>query len=61
MYDGTLYPPLENILKQYAISHRNKWMVEQSSVIVAYVDHGWGGSVKTLEYAVKKGLRIISI
>ena len=61
MYDGTLYPPLENIPKQYAISHRNKWMVDQSSVIVVYVDHNWGGAAKTLEHAVKKGLRIINI
>jgi len=61
LYDGTLYPPLENIPKRLAISRRNKWMVEQSSVIVVYVDHNWGGAAKTLEHAVKKGLRIINI
>ncbi len=61
LYDGTLYPLLENVPKRFAISRRNKWMVEQSSVIVAYVDHGWGGAVKTLEHAVKKGLRIINL
>ena len=27
LYDGTIYPPLENVPKRYAISHRNKWMV----------------------------------
>ena len=61
MYDGILYPPLEKVPKRFAISRRNKWMVEQSSVIVAYVDHGWGGAAKTLEYAMKKGLRIINL
>ena len=61
LYDSTLYPPLENVPKRFAISRRNKWMVEQSSVIVAYVDHGWGGAAKTLEYAMKKGLRIIRL
>ena len=27
LYDSTLYPPLENVPKRFAISHRNKWMV----------------------------------
>ena len=27
LYDSTIYPPLENVPKRYAISHRNKWMV----------------------------------
>ncbi|MBQ3591663.1 MAG: hypothetical protein II979_06950 [Clostridia bacterium] len=61
LYDGTLYPPLENVPKRFAISRRNKWMVENSSVMVACVDHDWGGAAKTLEHAVKKGLRIINI
>ena len=61
MYDGTLYPPLENVPKRYAILHRNKWMVENSSVMVACVDHDWGGAAKTLEHAVKKGLQIINM
>lgn len=61
LYDATIYPPLENIPKRFAISHRNRWMVENSSILVAYIDHSWGGAAKTLEYAVRKGLQIISI
>ena len=61
LYDETLYPPLENVPKRFAISYRNKWMVEQASVVVAYVEHDWGGAAKTLEQAVRKGLRIINI
>ena len=61
LYDGTLYPPLENVPKRFAISHRNRWMTENASVMVACVDHDWGGAAKTLEHAVKKGLRIINI
>ena len=61
LYDGTLYPPLENVPKRFAIPRRNKWMVEQSSVMVACVDHDWGGAAKTLEYAIKKGLKIINL
>ena len=61
LYDSTIYPPLENVPKRYAISHRNKWMVDQADMVIAYVDHDWGGAAKTLEYAVKKGLRIINL
>jgi len=61
MYDGTLYPPLENVPKRFAISHRNRWMVQNASVMVSCIDHDWGGASKTLEYAMKKGLRIINL
>jgi len=61
LYDSTIYPPFENVPKRYAISRRNKWMVEQADMVIACVDHDWGGASKTLEYAVKKGLRIINL
>ena len=61
LYDGTIYPPLENVPKRYAISHRNRWMVDQADMVIACVDHDWGGAAKTLEYAVKKGRRIINL
>ena len=61
LYDSAIYPPLENVPKRYAISRRNKWMVEQADMVIACVDHDWGGASKTLEYAVKKGLRIINL
>lgn len=60
-YDETTYPSLEEVPRRYAISRRNEWMVDQSDVIVAYVDHGWGGAAKTLEYARRKKKRIIQI
>lgn len=58
-YDGTVYPPLEKVPKRYAISHRNRWMVENADVVVACVCHGWGGAATTLEYAERKRKRII--
>jgi len=61
LYDGTIYPPLEKVPRRYAISRRNRWMVEMADMVIACVDHDWGGAAKTLEYAVKKGLRIINL
>ena len=59
-YDRTVYPPLETVPRRFAISHRNRWMVETSDVVVAYVLHDWGGAAATLRCARKKKKQIIS-
>jgi len=58
-YDETVYPPLEAVPKRFAISRRNEWMVKECDVIIAYVQHGWGGAAKTLEYARRQNRQII--
>lgn len=59
----TIYPEgLESVPRKYAIVHRNRWMVEQSDYLVAYVVHGSGGAAQTLRYAQSKGsVRIMSL
>ncbi|MBQ6234312.1 MAG: hypothetical protein IJK54_00175, partial [Clostridia bacterium] len=42
-YDETVYPPLENVPKRYAISRRNKYMIDRSDVVIAFVTHSFGG------------------
>ena len=59
-YDSTVYPPLETVPRRFAISHRNRWMVESADVVVAYVLHDWGGAAKTLRCAKQKKKQIIS-
>lgn len=59
-YDSTVYPPLETVPRRFAISHRNRWMVEASDVVVAYVLHDWGGAATTLRCAKQKKKQIIS-
>ena len=59
LFDGSLYPPFENVPKQFAIARRNQWMVDEADIVVAYILHTWGGAAKTYEYAVKKKKRII--
>ena len=58
-YDITIYPALEKVPKRYAIPHRNRYMVNDAEVVIAYVRHSWGGAAQTLEYAKKKKKRII--
>ena len=59
-YDGTVYPPLETVPRRFAISHRNRWMVESADVVVAYVLRDWGGAAATLRCAKQKKKQIIS-
>ena len=58
-YDWTVYPGLENVPRRFAISHRNRYMVDKADFVVAYVTHGWGGAAQTLEYANRKKKSII--
>ena len=53
-YDGIIYPPLENVPRQFCISKRNEWMVNEADFLIAFVKYSWGGAAKTLEYAKRK-------
>lgn len=57
--DWTVYPSLEKVTKRYAITHRNRYMISEADVVVAYVQHSWGGAAQTLDYARQKRKRII--
>lgn len=53
-YDGIIYPPLENVPRQFCISKRNEWMVNEADFLIAFVKYSWSGAAKTLEYAKRK-------
>jgi uncharacterized phage-like protein YoqJ len=61
MLDDLIYPSLERVPKRFAILSRNKWMVEHADLVIAYVDHSWGGAYKTYMYAKKKNKTIINL
>lgn len=61
LYDHVKYPEfLINVNPKYAIPERNKYMVEQSDVVVSYVYRS-GGAMKAVEYAKKLNKQIIKI
>ncbi len=61
-YDSVIIPiELAGVHYKSAITKRNRWMVEQSSVIVSFVYRDFGGAFKTLKYAKKKGLQVINL
>ena len=60
-YDLIIYPEIEDKPKRYAITYRNKYMVEAADYVVAYVSHGWGGAYATYNYAKRKGKNIFNL
>lgn len=64
-YDGftnTLLPEgIETIPKRFAISYRNKWMIQQSDVVVTYVTHTYGGAAQFKAMAQRQGKMVIEL
>lgn len=61
-YDATVYPEgLESVPKRFAISHRNKWLVTQSDVVIGYVRTSYGGAYDALHYAENQKKKVINL
>ena len=59
--DSSIYPPIENVPPRFAVSKRNEWMIENADLIIAYVDHNFGGAYKSLQVAKRKKKKIINL
>ena len=60
-YDLIVYPELERVPPRYAISRRNKWMVERADVVIAYITHRHGGAYTTYCHAKRKKKEIFDL
>ena len=60
-YDGILYPEIESKPKKFAIVYRNRYMVDNSDLIIAYVNRSFGGAFQAISYAKKKGKKIFNL
>ena len=61
-YSRTVYPEgIESVPKRFAIDFRNKWMLQQADIVVAYIRRSIGGAAKFTEMAKKRGKEIIDI
>lgn len=57
-FDGTFYPPgMECVPRRLAILKANRYMVDHSDCIVAYIRHP-GNARNLLEYARKRGIPV---
>ena len=46
---------------RFAIDRRNRWMIEKSDIIIAYVKRSYGGAAAFRRKAVARGKRIIDL
>lgn len=61
-YSDTIYPDgLESTPPKYAISKRNRWMIEKSDYAVTYVKSSIGGAAQFKKLAEKKGKKVINL
>lgn len=61
-YGETMLPEgIESVHPRYAISWRNKWMVNESDMVICYITHDWGGAAQYVDKARKKNKQIINL
>lgn len=62
IYDD-IYIPMElaEVHPKFAITKRNRIMIDESQYLIAYVYRNFGGAYGTLKYAQKQGLKIINL
>lgn len=63
LYDGIIIPQeLLGVHPKSAIIRRNRWMVDQADLLLAFVCRDYGGAYQTLKYAERKGgIQIINL
>ena len=58
----SLFPEgVELVHPKYAISWRNKWMLDHSAYVVAYVVRNYGGAAKYVKQAKRKCKTVINL
>lgn len=50
-YDDFIYPPIETAPPKYVIQYRNRWIIDKSDYIIAYMQNPFGNTKKLIAYA----------
>ena len=62
MYDDVIIPPeLIGVHYKAAIKARNRWMIDNSDVVMVYTIRDYGGAFDAMKYAIKNGRNVIKI
>ncbi len=59
--DTILPNDIENVPKRFALSFRNRWMIERSDFVITFVKYSWGGASQFKELAEKKHKIVVNI
>lgn len=61
-YDSSIYPEgVETVPQRFAISQRNRWIVQNCDMVIAYVRHEYGGAYQAYRSAVRRGIPVINL
>jgi len=61
-YSDTIYPDgFEKTPPKFAITKRNRWMINESDYVVTYVKYTVGGAARFKELAEKKGKTVLNL
>ena len=61
-YDGILIPEaLLGVHPKAAIPMRNRWMVDASDYVIAYLRRDFGGAYETVKYAQRAGCIVLEL
>ena len=61
-YDGIIIPAcVQKAHYKAAIPLKNRWMVEQSDLVIVCVEHEGGGAYTAMKYAEKQNKRVINL
>ena len=60
-YDYIIYPEIENKPLKFAITYRNKWMIEKSDFVICAVNREWGGAYNSYRHAKRKKKQIFNL
>ena len=57
--DSILPEGIELVHQKYAISWRNKWMLDHTDYVIAYTTHNYGGAAKYVKQAEKESKLVL--
>ena len=61
-WSDSIFPEgIESIPPRFAISWRNRWMLDRADIVVTYITHGWGGAAQFAELAEKRGKTMVKL
>jgi len=61
-WSDTMLPEgIERVPPRFAISWRNRWMLDRADIVVTYITHSWGGAAQFAELAEKKGKLVVGL
>ncbi len=61
LYDNIIYPNIEDKPMRFAISYRNKYIIEKADIVISCITHQYGGAYTTYKYAKKLCKEIFNI